>query len=177
MATRQSSLVNYVVFQLGWFACIMGAARGAGWLGPLAAVLVIALHLALSRRADLELRLLVVCFVLGLLLESLVMNLGLIRFEEPSPISFLAPLWITAMWPLFGTTLNRSLSFLHGRTLVSVVMGGIGGPLAYYAGAQLGAVTLIPTTGALLAYAVGWAVLMPVLVHVARRLNAESANV
>lgn len=177
MPTRQSSIVNHVMFQLGWFACILGAARGAGWLGPVVAVLVIALHLALSRRTDLELRLLGVCFVLGLILESLVLNLGLIRFEEPSPLPFLAPLWIAAMWPVFGTTLNRSLSFLQGRAWLSILLGAVGGPLAYYAGARLGAVTLTPPLGALLTYAVGWAVLVPLLVHFAKQLDAEPKNV
>jgi hypothetical protein len=27
-------LVNFVAFQLGWFACVLGAAQGLPWLGP-----------------------------------------------------------------------------------------------------------------------------------------------
>ena len=30
-----SKLANFVGFQLCWFACVLGAARGHEWLGPL----------------------------------------------------------------------------------------------------------------------------------------------
>ena len=35
-------VVNFVAFQVGWFACVLGAARGWPLLGPLVALAILA---------------------------------------------------------------------------------------------------------------------------------------
>ena len=75
------------------------------------------------------------------------------------------------MWVLFATTLNLSLSFLKGRPLVAAAMGFVAGTLAYLGGAKLGGITFIDQTSALIALAVGWAVIMPLLTLLAERFN------
>jgi len=75
------------------------------------------------------------------------------------------------MYALFATTLNVSLNWLHGRWLLAVVLGGVSGPLAYWAGARLGAVTMPSPELALGALAVGWAALMPAFMVLARRFD------
>jgi hypothetical protein len=37
-------LGNFVAFQTGWFACVLGAANGMPWLGVIVAVLVVGWH-------------------------------------------------------------------------------------------------------------------------------------
>jgi hypothetical protein len=51
-------IVNFVGFQSGWFACVLGAAAGCPWLGLVVVAGVVALHLALRRPRGPELRLL-----------------------------------------------------------------------------------------------------------------------
>ena len=169
MGSQPSALVNIVMFQLGWFACVLGAAHGTPWLGPVATALAVFVHLFIAPRVLPELQLLMASLFVGLLWETLVLQLGLVRFEAGGSMSRWAPLWIIAMWPLFATTLNCSLGFLHGRYLLAAALGAVGGPLAYYAGQQLGALTLTPTTSALLVQGAGWALLMPLLMLLARR--------
>ena len=41
-------LINFLLFQIGWFAAVLGAAHGAPWLGVVVVPLVLGLHLALS---------------------------------------------------------------------------------------------------------------------------------
>jgi len=41
-------LVNLIAFQIGWFACVMGAAYGFYWVGPMVVVTVFGLHLYLT---------------------------------------------------------------------------------------------------------------------------------
>jgi hypothetical protein len=71
---------------------------------------------------------------------------------------------MVSLWMLFATTLHTSLSWLTGRPLVAVLLGAIGGPASYYAGAQLGALTLHANLGfSLIAIALAWGGVMPIL--------------
>jgi|GEM_PF-5871705 len=48
------------------------------------------------------------------------------------------------------------------------IFGAIGGPLAYYSGAKLGATEALPSLNGILVLAVGWGVMTPLLVWLAR---------
>jgi hypothetical protein len=47
-----------------------------------------------------------------------------------------------SLWLAFATTLNHSLRWLTCRPVAAALAGALGGPLAYLAGAKLGALTL-----------------------------------
>lgn len=162
-------LINVVAFNLAWFACVLGAAHGLGWLGPSAVAVVIALHLSLANRPGRELRLVVVAAVTGLVWESLLVRSGLLVYAAPAAVAGVAPLWIVAMWMNFATTWNVSLRWLRNRPLLAVVFGGFGGPLAFYSGAKLGGVVFGNTAPALAIIGLGWAVLTPLLIAYAAR--------
>jgi hypothetical protein len=51
------------------------------------------------------------------------------------------------------------------------VLGGVFGPLAYRAGAALGAVEFVSPTPAYVALGIGWAIAMPSLLAFAARLD------
>ena len=42
--------INFLAFQLGWFASVLGAAHGLPWAGPVVVAMVVMLHLRLVRR-------------------------------------------------------------------------------------------------------------------------------
>ena len=71
------------------------------------------------------------------------------------------------MWALFATTINLSMAWLKQRWLLASFMGSVFGPLAFIAGEKLGAVQFIDRPSALLALALGWASLMPLLLWLA----------
>ena len=75
------------------------------------------------------------------------------------------------MWMLFATTLNVSLGWLKSRRYLAMAFGFFGGPLSYYTGAKLGGVVLVDRLPALAALAIGWAVLMPLLLALADRYD------
>src|SRR5205085_49591 len=56
--------------------------------------------------------------------------------------SAFAPLWMVSLWMVFATTLNHSLRWLASRPWAAALAGGIGGPLAYFAGEKLGALSI-----------------------------------
>ena len=54
--TRQL-LLNFIAFQIGWFACVWGAAHNMAVAGTVVAALVVALHLFCAARPGEELKL------------------------------------------------------------------------------------------------------------------------
>ena len=154
---RMGSVANYVLFQAGWLACVGAGLAGWMWYGPLAVVLILALHLTFiarpGQRAQ-ELCLIVAMGVAGTLLDTLFFSLGLVNYpsSEATWTYGVAPPWIAALWVLFGTLPLHSLSWIGGRPLLAAALGAIGGPLSFWAGQRLGAIE--PGAAPLWTYAV-----------------------
>lgn len=171
MAGRRVLVVNLVLYQAGWFACVLGAAHGLPWAGALAAAAIVAVHLALAARPAPELGLIALAALAGLVFESALAASGWIRFEQGVLLEGTAPYWMVALWAVFATTLNVSLRALREHPGWTALLGAVGAPLAYLAGARLGAMELVATSAALVAIGLGWALLAPLLMRAARRLD------
>ena len=165
------TLINFVAFQLGWFACVLGAANSLPWLGVLIVGLVIGLHLSLAERPAQETRLIALAILMGLIFDSLLVNSGWLLYASPEPVSGLAPYWILAMWALFATTLNVSMSWLKNKALLALLMGAVFGPLSYLAGQRLGALEFVDFRSGMLALGCAWALAMPLLMFAATRYD------
>ncbi|MGD9843572.1 MAG: DUF2878 family protein [Steroidobacteraceae bacterium] len=72
---------------------------------------------------------------------------------------------------MFATTLNVSLAFLRQRYWLAALFGFIGAPLSFLAGERLHALQFPDLWLALLALAVGWAILMIILMWLSERFN------
>ena len=175
-ARAAGALVNFVLFQLGWFACVIGAGRGAPAAGTIFALLIVVAHVVRAASPIEEMKLLGVALALGLVWDSALASTGWIRFTSGVVVDGVAPPWILALWALFATTLNVSLGWLKGRPLVAALLGAVAGPLSYWAGARLGAIEFEALTPALCALAIGWAVMTPLLVAAATRFDGVSAR-
>ena len=164
-------VLNVLLFQIGWFACVLGAAHHVPWIGVAAAAAIVGWHLARAAEPGRELSLVAMATLAGTAFETVLVQTGSVRFDSGVLLEGTAPYWMVALWALFATTLNVSLRWLRGRPVLAAVFGGVGGPAAYYAGAQLGALELVAAGLALAVIGVGWAVLAPVLLATARRLD------
>ena len=165
-------IVNFILFQASWLACILGAARGYPWLGPAAVAVFLATALALSDNRRAELKLLAAAAALGFLFDTGMTAAGCffpLPHLLPAPWS---PPWMIALWLNLAAALNVSLAWLKGRHLLAAAFGAIGGPLAYYGGAKLGAAAL-PGLYGILALAAGWAAITPLLVWLAAFYRRE----
>lgn len=150
-------LLTFLALQIGWFACVLGGARGNVWIGPLAVAVLILGHLAsfawprrIAHPAG-ALRheiLTVLGFGLaGTLADSLQSGFGLLVFHgnpTTGPGVWLAPPWIAALWFHFGTVLTGPLAPLRDRRLLTVALCLVAAPLSYAGGARLGAVAFHP---------------------------------
>ena len=158
---------NLVLFKLGWVACVMLAAAGQPVMATLVVAAVVMAHLATVPVKSKESMLLVSAAVIGMAWESLLVRFGIVSYPGYTDAAALAPYWIVAMWVLFATTINHGLRWIKRSWIVASAAGLIGGPLAFFSGAQLGAVEFSNTLLALVSIGVGWAVLLPTLALVA----------
>jgi len=164
-------LINFIAFQIGWLASVMGAARDLPWVGPVVFVAILLLHLRQAERPELEAGLVLACGVIGIWFDSILVSTGWVGYPSGQLSPYLAPYWIVTMWMLFATTLNRSLGWLRGRYALAAILGAISGPASYIAGQKLGGIEFYNYWMALALLAVGWAIVMPVLMLLAERLD------
>ena len=162
----KSKLTNLVMFKIGWIACVSLAAAGQPLWATAAVAIVVTLHLLSIPVMVKEALLLAAAAVIGLAWESLLVSSGLLSYPASGEFTPLAPYWIVAMWVLFATTINHGLNWAKRSWHFSALAGMIGGPLAFYGGAAMGAVEFSHTVTALTVIGAGWAVLMPLLVLV-----------
>ena len=164
-------LVNFIGFQVGWFACVLGAANDKEFLGIIIALGIVIYHLVAQGDSRKELKLVLAATFIGLLWETWVLNLNILRYPSHPEALFWAPTWLIMMWALFATTINLSMGWLKGRWVLAVFMGAIFGPLAFVAGEKLGAVVFLDSTLSMITLAIGWGLLMPLLLWIAERIN------
>lgn len=167
-------LYNFAIYQLAWFAVILGAARGFAWLGAAMALLVTGVHLW-WRREPVELRLVAIALVLGLVIDTTLTATGQVQFASSGTLP-IAPYWMLSLWAAFATTLNHSLRWLMRRPSVAALAGAVFGPLAYLAGEKLGALSLPSPATALPMLAVSWLVALGLLAHVVRPTSEATAR-
>lgn len=135
------TLLNIAGLQIGWFSCALGAANQLPWFGPAVVAVYLLIHLSLVEDRKQEARLILIVGLLGTVVDGLMRFSGLLVYESAVPaVQWLAPVWITAMWMLFSSTLNHSLSWLKGRPWLAFLLGAIFGPLSYIAGTRLEAI-------------------------------------
>jgi len=168
-------VLNFVAFQVGWFACVLGAARGWPLLGPLVALAILAPTAWTAPSPRGFLLLLATGAFVGFCWDTALSAFGLMQFGG-GRFAPLAPLWIVALWMLFASTCNRSLRWLQASLPLAVGLALVAAPLSYLAGARLGALQLPRPTAGLVAQALGWAVILPLLLRLARRLDAVEAR-
>ena len=175
-ASRQGLILNFVAFQAGWFACVLGAAHGWAWAGTTVAAVLVTSHVLLAARPAEELKLIGIALAIGAIWDSTLLGLGWIDFTSGFLMPGLAPHWILALWALFAMTLNVSLGWLKTRLGIAAVLGAVSGPLAYWGGARLGAVTFVNPVFAVIALSIGWAAITPALAWLARRFDGVQAQ-
>lgn len=128
-----------MLFQVGWFACIIGAANQQVFWPATLTLLYIAFHIWHSPQPILELKLILKAALFGVAVDTLIANWGFLSFPDPWPSAFLSPLWMWTLWALVASTINGSLVWLRGRPILGALLGAIAGPLSYEAGIRMGA--------------------------------------
>lgn len=162
-----AALLNYLLFQIGWLACVLSAARRRAPVGIGIALLVVGWGALRAVHPVPYLLFLLIVGLVGFAWDSTLVATGLLRYPGATGEERVAPTWIFIMWLLFATTLDSSLAWLQPHPLVALLLGAVGGPLAFLGAARMGAVQLLRPRAAVATLACGWALLMPALSRLA----------
>jgi hypothetical protein len=165
-------LYNFVAFQVGWFACVLGAAAGHSWMGPSVVVVLLAIHLWIARHRRGEALFLLSSIPLGIAVNFALQTSGAVVASGPA----IGPLWLLALWPLFATLFNESMVWMRGRYGLGVLFGTVGAPFSYWAGERAGALEFqMQTTAWIAVVAVAWSLAMCALLALQLRLTPIKA--
>jgi hypothetical protein len=167
-------LINIAAYQAAWFACVLGAANQLPWLGTATALVIVLVHVLRAQNADVELKLVGIAALVGVALDSGLSSARLIEFNTGVLIDGMTPHWMLALWIAFATTLLHSLNWLMKRPIWAAVFGALGGPMAYYAGVKLGAMSITAGTASFLAIGAAWALAMWLLAKAVAYVTAST---
>ena len=141
MLITMKNIFNILGFQVGWWACILGVSRGIPYLGPVVMLIFIAIHFYFFSRDLNELKLILFFAIGGTFIDTGIAYSGVLVYNGPYNFKYLvAPMWITAMWCGFVTTVNHSMAWLKNRWSFAFLLGAIFGPLAYITANKFGAI-------------------------------------
>lgn len=167
-----NKLANFAAFQLGWFACIVGAGTGHPWIGVVVVLISVAIHSTLLPRRNELVALVIFAMLLGLLSDGLLLILGVVQFPDRARLITPVPLWMIFMWANFALTIPISLQWMTKRYSLAALLGFVGGPVAYYTGMKLDAVLISGTTQvSLFLIGLEWGIAMPVLMYVHNQIS------
>ena len=166
-----SKIINVVLYQIGWFSCVIGAAYGFPLSGALGALSLVALHLLLTDARKAEIQLILIACLLGVVIDSLQQAVGLFTFKTDPRWPLWLPLWVFVIWAQFATLFRFALHWLSGHYLLAALFGALGGPLAYWGGIRLGAADFGDSPWlTLMILALAWALVMPLLLWLRQKL-------
>jgi hypothetical protein len=169
-------LVNFLLYQIGWFACVLGAASGLQWLGISIALGLLGIHLCLAVDRILQIKLALIAAFIGIIIDSAQLWAGVFSFPHGGVVDPLPPPFMTVLWMQFATTFRYSMSWLSGRYALAACFGFLGAPLAFLAGEQFGAIQFLsPRLEHFSMLACLWSCAVPLLVFIADRFADRSA--
>lgn len=124
-------LVNILFYQAIWVLCVIVGNKGA-----IAGLIIVLVHLVITDRRIDDLKMMGFMLFTGLLVDGTLQQVGFFTFTVSG---FPIPFWLMVIWLGLAITPHHSLAWLKNRPLLSLLFGAMGGPLAYWAGARLGA--------------------------------------
>ncbi|GAB2546581.1 DUF2878 domain-containing protein [Rhodanobacter koreensis] len=170
--------ISLIGYQLVWFSAVIGAEHGLAWPGVVGMLVYAACQLCVVRHYRADLSLMATAIVMGFLLDGGLIRVGLASYAASWPSAAMAPAWILAMWATFSLTFTQSLAYLQTRLWLAVLLGAIGGPLAYLSAARGWHVVTFADPGwrGLLCLGIGWGLATPALAWLARRGSATTTS-
>ncbi len=152
--------VDLVLFKLTWVGLVVFQSQAV-----FPVIAVIAVKLLSWPGVIRALPIVVLTFVSGLLMDSLLMTFGVFVF----PSAYL-PLWLILLWLSFALTLPRGFSFiLRWHPLAQSAIGIVAGCLGYFAGYLMGAVSYgLSISLTMLLIGVLWAGFVPLMIQCER---------
>ena len=167
---RINVLINAMLFNAVWIACVAGSAKQLLWPALLSCGILAAYQLHPKNRHPNDLKLVVISIILGIIVDSIWVKLGYMDFTDKRPFDTFSPAWIIVLWVGFALTVNHSLKWLVAHPLLPALTGAIAAPITYFAGIKIGAVVYTESvTIVSIGLAIAWGAALTILVEVGKR--------
>jgi hypothetical protein len=155
-------LINLILFQLGWFFCVLGGDLYALVYLPIALLL----HQCLVLTDRGEWWLILAVAIVGSCWDVLMVQVGVMHYG--SDLLFGIPLWLLCLWLLFATTFRYSLFWLRQNLWLTALLAALVGPANYWLGTKITEASIAsPVLLSLGIMAIGWALLFPCCLYYA----------
>jgi hypothetical protein len=168
---KRETVTNAILFQVLWFASVIGTGIYGLWPLSLLAAGLLLLSIIRMQNWRADLRLATWLVPVGWLLDTLWVQSGIMIFD----VRPFAPLWIALLWFGVALSVNHSLSLLRDYPLLGALGVGVFAPFSYLGGAKLGAV-VIPEMAPLILVGMAWTLLFLFLLTRARRDRTATAR-
>ena len=116
-------IINIILFQAGWFACVISASQRFEWIAIGSIILIIVSHLYLVQNRWLESKIILSSGLTGMIVDSIMIANQVFTANHAIEIDNLAPLWLVGLWMLLGMTLNHSLAWFRNHLWLAAVAG------------------------------------------------------
>lgn len=167
-------LVNLILFNALWPVCVVGAASAMVWPGVLLTLGFFVWQINPSVRQPGDRRLILLCVVIGTLLDTVWIQLGWLNYASALPWPGIAPVWISALWVGFALAINHSLQWMQRYPLLMASSFFILAPFSYFMAQNVGAVQWqAPTAHIVLGIGLSWSVFVAILLLLAKHWRTD----
>jgi len=170
-----SKVANFLLFQVVYLACVLGARDVSPWLGVAAGAVLLPLNLLFLDRAERrrDLRVVAIAAAFGAIVDSALRGAGVVAFAAGTvPASWpawIAPPWILCLWVALGTLVPSSLGWMAKLPLAAqAALGAASGVLSFWSASRLGVTRLPMGAASFVALGLQYALIVPILLRIAQ---------
>ena len=153
-----SKLLTLIGFKITWMSCIFGEIYISSWCGFLVGLVFLLLFFFYVEKKLKSFSIILIFSVLGYSFDSLLSSSEMYTINSQDNFLFL-PIWFVVLWPSFCTLLIDCFSFLKKKYFFAILLGGIFGPISYYAGLSV-SLANVPNYSVFIIMAIFWSSMM-----------------
>lgn len=170
-------LFSTFFFYFAWVLCLNEAAKGKPTLGIILITLFVIYYLYTSAYRLADAILLSVVVLIGPISDVVYTKLGVLSYKSQYHLlPYLPPLWVFALWALFGVNIYL-FSWLGRHFYLAMALGAIGGPLSYLSVVKLGGASLLTSLPIMLiTIGVVWSIFFPCSIMLSAYLRKRFRN-
>ena len=164
---------NIISFYIYWWASFLGVSYGYYYFGPIFTLIYLVLHFILIKNKLKEFKFIMICTILGFIIETSFLKLDIIEYRGILTDRFdIAPLWIVLLWSGLASTFFHSFKWILGNYKLGIPLGAIFTPLAYLYGVKFDIISFsYPLVESYLILSIVWGFAFFLLIYIADFFN------
>ena len=165
-------IFNILGFYFCWWISIFGASNNYFFIGPFFVMLFLMLHFFYVINQKKEMIFILICFFIGLLVDTFFLRFNIIDYKGYLPDNFnIAPLWVISLWMCFGASISHSFKWVKGNYLLLSILGAVSGPLIYVSATKLEVLYFNYAIYInLISVSIAWGLFLPFVVYISDKL-------